>query len=157
MTPGTEGESWAASGTHSALGVLGRKCLYKSHHWANYLRSGGRRAGGAREETDFIRKVLVTINFCPLYNLGLPSGSTVSEKEQGWERKDARQEATDSSLMMRQGFPELTASPHSLPLQTHGRGHGAPLTRAGVFLSIAELVLWGSFPPSHPTSHTGPQ
>lgn len=63
-------------------------------------------------------KVLVTINFCPQYNRGLPSGSTVSEKEQGWERKDARQEATASSLMMRQGFPELTSSPHSLPLQT---------------------------------------
>lgn len=66
-------------------------------------------------------EVLVTVTFCPLYNLGLPSCSTVSEKAQGWERKDPRLEATDSSLIMRQGFPELTSSPTPSLLQTHHR------------------------------------
>lgn len=43
--------------------------------------------GGGREATNLIMMGLVTITFCPLNNLGLPSCSTVSEKARQWERK----------------------------------------------------------------------
>lgn len=57
-------------------------------------RWGRREEGGAREATNFIMMGLVTMTFCPLNNLGLPSRSTVSEKkpEGGRERVPVRRE-----------------------------------------------------------------
>lgn len=130
----------------------------ESNHWANYLRRGGKGGGGAREEADFIMKVLMTITFCPLRNLGLPSCSTVSEKARGWERKDLRQEATDSSLIMRQGFPELTSSPTLPPHCRHTTEcwYDAPLMKAGNFSKHRRSCPLGTFPAiSTPKSHTG--
>lgn len=137
MTQGTEGESRVGDGGESkgrprqgptqsccCCCCLDKAFVNQAAEQTNREGGGGRREEGGRRErgreaTNFIMMGLVTITFCPPDNLGPPSCSTASEKARRWERKGPCQEAADSSLIMRQGFPGLTSSPTLPPRCRH--------------------------------------
>lgn len=125
-TPGTNGESRATSGPTRCWGFCEENAFVKSNHWATYLRRGEKGGGAAREETDFITKVLVTITFHPLYNLGLPSCSTASEKAEGG-REGIPPGGNRLILNYETSFPELASSPTLPPAADTPRNAGTTL------------------------------
>lgn len=155
LTPSTEGESHAGDGdikerTHQ--GPAQRWALDKGFvNQATELTLWGkkeREVGRAREETNFIMMGLVTITFCPLNNLGLPSCSTVSKK--------ARRIPSGGNRLIlnyETRLPRADILSHTSSCCTHSTEcwHDAPLMRAGNFPKHRRSGYSGDCPLPSPT------
>lgn len=99
------------------------------------IREGGRReeVGGAREATNLITMGLVTITFCPLNNLGLPSCSSSLRESKTVGEKGFLSGGKRLIFNYETRLPRADTLSHtSSLLQTHHRPperHDAPLMR----------------------------